>query len=52
MNKRFSENLRNVYRYLKENKIEITRPPDKDELEEFWIPLFENKKKNIPKTRG
>ena len=46
INKKFAENPRKVYRDLTEEKIEITKPPDRDELEGFWRTLFENQKQH------
>ena len=44
INTLFRENPRAVYRELKEESISVENPPDKDELEQFWRPLFETPK--------
>ena len=44
INTLFRENPRAVYRELKEESIAVENPPDRDELEQFWRPLFETSK--------
>ena len=46
INKQFKENPRQVYRNLLEETIEVEKPPEKEELEAFWRPLFENPKEH------
>ena len=46
INKKFKENPRKVYRELKEEDIEVDKPPDKDQLDEFWRPFFETPKEH------
>ena len=46
INKQFKENPRNVYRSLMEETIEVEKPPEKDKLDQFWRPLFENPKEH------
>ena len=44
INKQFRENPRNVYRDMTEEKIDVENPPEKDKLDSFWRPLFEEPK--------
>ena len=46
INKQFKENPRTVYRNLTEETIEVENPPEKETLEQFWRPLFENPKEH------
>ena len=47
INKQFAENPRKVYRDMAGDAIEVQQPPDKEDLEQFWRPLYEDQK-NTP----
>ena len=42
INKQFGENPRKVFREILKQTIEVEKPPPKEELEQFWRPLYEN----------
>ena len=46
INKKFSEHPRKVYREFKDETIEVKEPPEKEELENFWRPLYEQEKQH------
>ena len=46
INKKFAENPRKVYREFKDENIEVKDPPEKEELENFWRPLYEQEKQH------
>merc|ERR1711923_666384 len=46
INKLFAENPRKVYRELISDTIEVDKPPQKEDLETFWRPLYETEKQH------
>ena len=46
INRLFAENPRKVYRELISDTIEVENPPKKEELEQFWRPLYETAKQH------
>ena len=44
INSQFATNPRKVYRELINETIEVTTPPEKESLENFWRPLYETEK--------
>ena len=46
INRKFSENPRKVHREILKQNIDVKNPPKKEELEQFWRPLFENPKQH------
>ena len=47
INLEFAKNPRKVYRDLINDNIEVTKPPEKEDLEEFWRPLYETEKTHV-----
>ena len=45
-NKQFVTNRKQFYKSLIESKIEVKNPPEKETLENFWRPMFEEKVKH------
>ena len=43
-NKTFAEKPSKLYDQLRGNRINITEPPQKEDIERFWKPLYENEK--------
>ena len=46
INQKFAENPRKVYRDFKDESIQVDNPPVKEELENFWRPLYEQEKQH------
>ena len=46
INKLFAENPRKVYRELISDTIEVVTPPKKEDIEQFWKPLYETEKQH------
>ena len=46
INRKYSENPRKVHREILKKNIEVKNPPKKEDLEQFWRPLFENAKQH------
>lgn len=44
INKQFAENPRKVYRELTRESIQIDKPPQQEDLDQFWRPLYEERK--------
>ena len=51
-NREFRTNARKFYHNIVSENIEVKQPPDQQELENFWRPLYENAVEHNPNNRG